>query len=319
MEKQLLTAMTNSLDRQELSGPDARFFGQGHRHDDKFDGISYKKTFADFTGLDGNNTRYRGCGYSKTIYPTVQFRAKYRTNRPAVFTAIVVSVFMFTSLSFFLYDVAVQRRNTKVVKTAARTSEIVSSIFPKDVHKRILQEAEQREQQEATFARQRKHSSTADFAKFFNLGKEECTTTGVHASRAKPIADFFPCVTVLFADISGFTAWSSAREPSQVFVLLESIFHEFDIIAKRRGVYKVETVGDCYMAVCGLPIPHKDHVVIMCRFARDCLHKVQTVLQDLEIELGPDTADLGMRFGIHSGAVTAGVLRGERQVNYRPR
>ena len=50
----------------------------------------------------------------------------------------------------------------------------------------------------------------------------------------------------------------------------------------------------------------------MARFARDCLYKFQTVVKELEIDLGPDTSDLGMRFGIHSGPVTAGVLRGER-------
>jgi class 3 adenylate cyclase len=57
----------------------------------------------------------------------------------------------------------------------------------------------------------------------------------------------------MFADISGFTAWSSAREPKQVFLLLETVFGEFDRIAKRRRVFKVETVGDCYVAVVGLP------------------------------------------------------------------
>ena len=44
----------------------------------------------------------------------------------------------------------------------------------------------------------------------------------------------------------GFTAWSSMREPAQVFRLLESIYHSFDEIAKRRKVFKVETIGDCY-------------------------------------------------------------------------
>lgn len=52
--------------------------------------------------------------------------------------------------------------------------------------------------------------------------------------------------TVMFADITGFTAWSSTREPSMVFILLESIYNDFDEIAKRRSVFKVETVGDCY-------------------------------------------------------------------------
>ena len=61
---------------------------------------------------------------------------------------------------------------------------------------------------------------------------------------SKPVADLFPNVTVLFADIVGFTAWSSVREPSQVFTLLEGIYSAFDKIAKRRNIYKVETVSD---------------------------------------------------------------------------
>jgi class 3 adenylate cyclase len=72
---------------------------------------------------------------------------------------------------------------------------------------------------------------------------------------AKPIADLFPETTIMFADIVGFTAWSSTREPSQVFTLLESVYHDFDVIAKRRRVFKVEVVGDCYVAVAGLPDP----------------------------------------------------------------
>ena len=59
----------------------------------------------------------------------------------------------------------------------------------------------------------------------------------------KPIADLFPATTILFGDIAGFTAWSSVREPAQVFILLETVYHAFDIIAKRRRIFKVETVG----------------------------------------------------------------------------
>ena len=46
----------------------------------------------------------------------------------------------------------------------------------------------------------------------------------------------------MFADIAGFTAWASSREPSQVFILLEQIYGSFDALAKKRGVFKVETV-----------------------------------------------------------------------------
>jgi len=51
---------------------------------------------------------------------------------------------------------------------------------------------------------------------------------------SKPIADLFPETTILFSDLVGFTAWSSMREPSQVFVLLETLFRAFDKVAKRR-------------------------------------------------------------------------------------
>jgi class 3 adenylate cyclase len=54
--------------------------------------------------------------------------------------------------------------------------------------------------------------------------------------------------TVMFLDISGFTAWSSERQPSQVFQLLESIYQSFDNIAKKMHVFKVETIGDSYVS-----------------------------------------------------------------------
>ena len=50
----------------------------------------------------------------------------------------------------------------------------------------------------------------------------------------------------------------------------------------------------------------------MVKFAYDCLIKMRSLAQSLELELGPGTADLTMRFGLHSGPVTAGVLRGEK-------
>lgn len=127
-----------------------------------------------------------------------------------------------------------------------------------------------------------------------------------------PIADYYPSTTILFGDIVGFTAWSSVREPSQVFQLLEALYGAFDVIAKKKGVFKVETIGDCYVAAAGLPTPREDHAVIMSSFARRCLDKMLNLVADLEISLGPGTADLGMRFGLHSGPTIGGVLRGAK-------
>lgn len=70
--------------------------------------------------------------------------------------------------------------------------------------------------------------------------------------------------------------------------------------------------GDCYVAVTGLPDPQDDHAVIMARFAKECMQKMSELTKKLEVTLGPDTGDLCMRFGLHSGPVTAGVLRGEK-------
>ena len=122
----------------------------------------------------------------------------------------------------------------------------------------------------------------------------------------------FPSATVMFADIAGFTAWSSTRDPAQVFTLLEQIYSSFDAIAKKRKVFKVETIGDCYVACCGLPEPREDHAEVMLKFAMECRTKMNMVVRKLEVLLGPDTCDLSMRIGLHSGAVTAGVLRGEK-------
>lgn len=79
-----------------------------------------------------------------------------------------------------------------------------------------------------------------------------------------------------------------------MFTLLETLYHAFDKIAKRLRVFKVETVGDCYVAVTGLPKPRQDHAVAMCRFANRCASKVGLLTRRLELELGPGTADLTM-------------------------
>jgi class 3 adenylate cyclase len=112
----------------------------------------------------------------------------------------------------------------------------------------------------------------------------------------------------MFADIAGFTAWSSVREPSQVFTLLEALYRSFDEIAKRRRVFKVETVGDCYVAVTGLPEPRRDHAVAMARFARECVTRMQILVKRLEVLLGPDTGDLELRAGLHSGVSSFSAL-----------
>jgi class 3 adenylate cyclase len=77
-------------------------------------------------------------------------------------------------------------------------------------------------------------------------------------------------------------------------------------------MYFVPSSRDADMAVTGLPEPQKTHAVIMAKFTAECRIMLDKVTRNLERVLGPDTGDLSMRFGLHSGPVTAGVLRGDR-------
>lgn len=224
------------------------------------------------------------------------------------------------ALSFLFYDYFVRRRNEKVVSAAARSDKILSSLFPKNVRERLFAESEEAEQlkkgnkrnNNKKVPKSRLNSYLASGELSANPGDDSSHHGSSHAFKGKPIADLFPETTLFFGDIAGFTAWSSMREPSQVFTLLETLYAAFDEIAKRRRVFKVETVGDCYVAVTGLPDPNKQHAVAMCRFARECMFKMQSLTKKLEIQLGPDTGDLALRVGLHSGPVTGGVLRGEK-------
>ena len=96
------------------------------------------------------------------------------------------------------------------------------------------------------------------------------------------------------------------------FFSLQTIYASFDKIAKKRKVFKVETIGDCYVAVTGLPDPQEDHAVRMAKFASECMKKMGEVVVKLKDTLGEDTTSLSFRVGLHSGPVTAGVLRGEK-------
>jgi len=133
----------------------------------------------------------------------------------------------------------------------------------------------------------------------------------VEEKSEEAMPDLFPRTTILYADISGFAAWSSVRSPQQVFKFLESIYSEIDILAEKKGVMKVETSGETYVAVTGIPREREDHAVAMCRFAMEIMATMAETTQRLDVVYGPDTADLSLRIGLHSGAVTGGYLKGK--------
>ena len=196
------------------------------------------------------------------------------------------------------------RRNEKLIASAAKSNAIVTSLFPDNIRERLIGQNDNIANKKTPY-----HLKSVLLD---GVDGKALQANGGNEKTMKPLADLFLETTVMFADICGFTAWSSVREPSQVFLLLESVYGSFDKIAKRRRVFKVETVGDCYVAVTGLPEPRRDHAVVMARFACDIMTNMQSLTKNLEVTLGPDTGELSLRIGIHSGPVIGGVLRGAR-------
>ncbi|MEG4628675.1 adenylate/guanylate cyclase domain-containing protein [Microcoleus sp. AR_TQ3_B6] len=115
------------------------------------------------------------------------------------------------------------------------------------------------------------------------------------------IADSFGEVSVLFADIVGFTELSARMSPTELVKRLNVIFSHFDQLAEKYGVEKIKTIGDAYMVVGGLPMPRDDHAEAIAQMALGMQAKIA--------KLSADTGEkLAIRVGINSGPVVAGVI-----------
>lgn len=296
----------------QINGPEAVFLGHGDHHEPKFTYLEEASPFDILHKVESSDL-HDHCEYEMHIFPMQELQDDYMTDKPILYTIVVLSVFLVTVFVFVLYDYLVTQRQNKVMLAAKKSNAVVASLFPKNVRERIMQDVEEQiaQGQKTNLKRSVMFGAVAKNELKHFLDDDLANNPGA-VFDTKPIADLFPSTTIMFADIVGFTAWSSVREPSQVFSLLETLYHSFDEIAKRRRVFKVETIGDCYVAVSGLPEPRKDHATVMARFARDCLNSMNDLTKKLEISLGPDTGDLSMRVGLHSGPVTAGVLRGDK-------
>jgi class 3 adenylate cyclase len=117
----------------------------------------------------------------------------------------------------------------------------------------------------------------------------------------EPIADRFPEVTVLFADLVEFTASSDRSSPERVVQVLADLFTDFDRLAVRHGLEKIKTVGDAYMVAGGLPVPRPDHAQAVAEMAL-------AVREEAGRHRDPAGRPLQVRIGIDSGPVVAGVI-----------
>lgn len=316
-----------------IRGDEASYLGPNDLHDTKYDYLERSTGFGAFLPGEGRDDIEYNCVYNVRVYPTDDMKQECYTNTPYVFAGALLGVFVFTSLVFLAYDRCVERRQRVLKRTAEQSTSVVASLFPEKVRDRLFDTHLTRGTGMLDSSDTHGTSSTSVPANNavrraspaanmptppFRRRRSSNSSNPVLdqddwiVDNSLPIADLYPNCTVFFADIAGFTRWCDGREPTSVFKLLETLYGSFDRIAKRMQVFKIETIGDCYVAVTGLPKPQPLNAVIMSRFAAQCLVEMGQVCSKLTLQLGSDTGRLGLRVGLHSGPVTAGVLRGEK-------
>ncbi|MDF1820289.1 MAG: adenylate/guanylate cyclase domain-containing protein [Alcanivoracaceae bacterium] len=121
------------------------------------------------------------------------------------------------------------------------------------------------------------------------------------ADGTRRIADQHAGVSVLFADIAGFTPWSAGKSPAQVVALLEEIFSRFDTLVGDTRAEKIKTIGDAYMVIAGAPESCEDHAGELARLALAMQSEMARIREDTGI-------DVDLRIGLHCGPVVAGVI-----------
>lgn len=121
-----------------------------------------------------------------------------------------------------------------------------------------------------------------------------------------PIADSYPSVSVLFADLQGFTPYAARLGAAEVTRLLSDLFLCFDDLVAERGLEKIKTIGDAYMAAGGLPDPLEDHAVKIVDLGLSMVEETRELFE---------ASGMAIRVGINSGPASGGVI-GSRKFAY---
>ena len=108
-------------------------------------------------------------------------------------------------------------------------------------------------------------------------------------------------VSILFADIVGFTRMSSGKQAAHLVALLNDLFGRFDILCQQSGCEKISTLGDCYYCVSGCPEPREDHAVCCIEMGMGMCKAIQQFDRD-------HNEDVNMRVGVHTGTVLCGIV-----------
>jgi hypothetical protein len=178
-----------------------------------------------------------GCSWS--VYPSANLASQYESSTPLYLTLIVAFAFGMMTLFFAIYEGFVQRQNSKIMSAAAQFNKVVSSLFPSNLRNRLFHGGDEGGNLADTAGKtKKKNRKHRKIKRLKSSGQEKSLSAFLHTNdndnesdicpdsrcrdeidallyRSKPIADLYTDCTILFADIVGFTAWSSVREPVQ--------------------------------------------------------------------------------------------------------
>ena len=178
-----------------VDGSTVMFLGLGEDHvDPKFADMGYSRRF---------DVVDNSCIYTISVYPSQELQDSYMTDKPVIYTGIVVLVFAFTAMVFVMYDCLVQRRQDTVMTSAQRSNALVDSLFPAEFRDRLIEDAEQNKQGNNDKKAKKSTKSTEGRQNLQPLQPLYLQSSGAKPFvGTKPIADLFPNATVMFGEKS---------------------------------------------------------------------------------------------------------------------
>ncbi|KAG7363090.1 PAS domain containing protein [Nitzschia inconspicua] len=301
------------------------YLGTGDWHDPRYDtmgpyfelsdGLDYRGIIllksSSSSPQSCNSTFPRIPSYRLFVYPTSKLHGNSKAGRSLFYPMVALGVGIVILLVFGFFDWHMRRQYALVSQQAIQSQEIITSMFPASIHDSFNLTGEENwakfgtdgdndnVQKQVTAVSHRIFQSEPPIHCLRSFLTHDLPTSTHHSTMSQS------------ETMHSMTSQCKRANPS-VQVALETLYTNFDKIAKKRSVFKVETVGNCYIAITGLPEAQPNHAVIMSKFPKESMQRMSELVKKLEVTLGPDTGELCLRCGLHSGPITAGVLRGEK-------
>jgi hypothetical protein len=192
-----------------INGPQVDFDGTGDRHDPKYNDMAYHSSLTAMPSLPvpDNETgvvvvgessdQLYNCGYSVSVYPSSSFEESFQTQNPIIYASVMFAIFATVALVFVIYDCIIQKRQNKVLLTAQRTKQIITSLFPKEVGRRLVEEATKQQEEAERQAKGAKLGASKvqnapakkDLHNFLNEGGKSSMDLVTGRDNSKPIAE----------------------------------------------------------------------------------------------------------------------------------